>query len=327
MSEFKYIYGESLQHWGKGKEAQNHKYSAREWVKGKWQYIYDTANKAKNRVSDAIGVDERDARNRAQSTYNEDVIKRDKAREAYRNNRYTNEQYYKDVVDRGYDPRLNKRSDAEKAQQELQNAKYIDKELKKEIEDAIGAPKSGADFRYIMSKVHADNSRKERAKNLMDAANRSKANLDAAQSAYDKTLLGKIDKLKNTVKDKAHDTKNNIEDKIGVDEKDRRDKAAKDYFANKRYQDIYKETVDWAHRRVDSGENSLKSYPDDEEYKKFLESANKLAKIADENYDEIHKETDKSRDKYKNAQLEYDKTLLGKVEKGMNLIKKLFNRK
>lgn len=29
-----------LIHWAKGKEAKNHKYTAREWVNGKWQYVY-----------------------------------------------------------------------------------------------------------------------------------------------------------------------------------------------------------------------------------------------------------------------------------------------
>ena len=53
MSEFKYVYGESLQHWGKGKEAKDHKYTAREWVKGKWQYIYDTG---KSKVKEATNV-------------------------------------------------------------------------------------------------------------------------------------------------------------------------------------------------------------------------------------------------------------------------------
>ena len=30
-----------LIHWAKGKEAKNHKYTAREWVNGKWQYVYN----------------------------------------------------------------------------------------------------------------------------------------------------------------------------------------------------------------------------------------------------------------------------------------------
>lgn len=162
-----YVNGDVLQHWGKGKEARNHKYASREWVKGKWQYIYDTANKAKNKVSDVIGVDERDRRN----------------------------------------------------------------------------------------------------------------------------------------------------------------EAAKEYYINKMDDDIYKETVDRSHRRGDRLEQDLERDPDNEKIKELLERHNEAEKYVDATYDKIRKETDKSRDQYKLAQLEYDKTLVGKVEKGMNLIKKLFKQK
>ena len=42
-----------LSHGAKGTQKQNHKYSAREWVNGKWKYFYGQASKAGNAVSTA----------------------------------------------------------------------------------------------------------------------------------------------------------------------------------------------------------------------------------------------------------------------------------
>lgn len=69
-NEKKYYY---LAHGEKGSEWSNHLYTARKWVNGKWQYIYNNvSNAAKqtaNKLNNALGADERERRDEAYSKY------------------------------------------------------------------------------------------------------------------------------------------------------------------------------------------------------------------------------------------------------------------
>ena len=67
-----------LEHAGKGEQWKEHLYTARNWVNGKWQYVYgNAANAAKNatnavksvpgKLNNALGADEREERNRTRT--------------------------------------------------------------------------------------------------------------------------------------------------------------------------------------------------------------------------------------------------------------------
>ena len=216
MSDFKYVYGESLEHFGFGKQADKHMYTAREWVKGKWRYVYDNGKKAadkvqntaedvnknaktsvrlaKNTINNTIGINQKKKVNNLQSKYESDIEKRDKAREAYQKNRYTDEEYYRDLEARGYDRKINERKDVEKSMRDIQNEKATDREFKEEYNNWLSSPESGADARYFFAKLAGDEARHKRAQKLANDAIKSRKDLEAAQLAYDKTLLGKTEK-------------------------------------------------------------------------------------------------------------------------------------
>ncbi len=195
MSEFKYIYGESLQHWGKGKESKDHKYTAREWVKGKWQYVYDTANKAKDKVSNTIGIEQRKNYKNAELKASRDRLNAYKANKAYNDNRYTDSEYHHDLQKRGY---TNKDREWDREYTERQIKDLYDfgnkSENKKQFDDTRSAPKSASNFRYFDAKLHADTARKERAEQLTKQSIDSYKQVEISKLEYDKTLLGKIKK-------------------------------------------------------------------------------------------------------------------------------------
>ncbi len=201
MSEFKYEYGKSLQHWGKGKEAKDHKYIDREWVKGKWQYIYGK-----------MGGDAKATRDAAAEKAQQDADKSSKAYKTYVNNRYTNEQYQKDLDARGYSKDAPERS---KAQAESNIQKTYDVVRKESISeklkkgntkdtqkdfDNFRSSKSGENFRYFDAKFTGDRARQKRAQEAARQSAQSNKDAKVAQLAYDKTLLGKVEKGMNILK-------------------------------------------------------------------------------------------------------------------------------
>lgn len=199
MSETKYVYSGTLQHWGKGKEAESHKYTARQWVKGKWQYIYGK-----------MGGDAKATRDAAAEKAQQDADKSSKAYKTYVNNRYTNEQYQKDLDDRGYSKDAPERS---KAQTEAAIQKTYDtvnnpadnlrrdknKDVKKQFNDFRSSP-GATDFRYFDAKFTGDRSRQKRAQEAARQSAQSNKDAKVAQLAYDKTLLGKVEKGMNILK-------------------------------------------------------------------------------------------------------------------------------
>lgn len=66
-------YSDSLEHIAKGEEMANHLYTARKWVNGKWQYIYNNAKqagwKAKDAINTALGAEQRRERDLRRNSY------------------------------------------------------------------------------------------------------------------------------------------------------------------------------------------------------------------------------------------------------------------
>lgn len=294
MSEFKYVYGENLQHWGKGKQADDYKYTAREWVKGKWKYIYDTGKKAtdkakstvedvnksartnarlaKNTINNTLGINQRKKAENLKSIYKDSEAKAGAAKDAYEKNRYTDAKYYADVKNRGYDINKNQRAEAVKALKEQIAEKNLDREFKKEYEDAISAPESGADYRYFSSKLLSDESRQKRAEEMQKKAIKSKNDYEKAQAEYDKTLLGKVEKAPETIKgafgsikdkisdasQKAIDKFNDITSKSKETIKDTaKDASSKANDAKSKLADKYSDTVNKIEKNVQNVTSNL----------------------------------------------------------------------
>lgn len=226
MSEFKYIYGESLQHWGKGKEAKDHKYVSREYKNGKWIYNYgnrskigDVINNITSKIADktsevydSIGFDDKRHRDEAKKIYEEDKANADKKKEIYEKYKYTDKELYNDFT------RLVGMSTKEQKELDkwLRDNHYpgtardlYEKELNNSVRNwkennpdkpALQRPIFDATSREISAKLWGDTGRKKRAQEAARTSAESSRQLKAAQLAYDKTLLGKVEKGMNLIK-------------------------------------------------------------------------------------------------------------------------------
>lgn len=365
MSEYKYVYGSSLQHWGKGKQADDHKYTAREWVKGKWQYVYDTGKKAiqntpgyKNKKY-AENIHERKINPSSYSMlgeikydYNKDVEDRDKLIREYQSHP-TNETKEK-IAEYDYYIK-NERKAMDKIKKEMnENEKYWNDKYEKSLSKKLNDGLDNLDSK-IKEKLDSDSkdnigSRSERSK-VGDFVDKISSKLaDKNTEILDK--IGYYDKLKRDDFKKIYEkNKENSDKRKDIYEKNKytdeqfyNDIGMRETYSDKEIEeleqlskklgyptvkDMYydylvtsyaeykrknpdKEIMNHPVRDYTARETSAKLWGDSARKKKAQEAARATAE---------------SSRWYKEAQLEYDKTLLGKVEKGMNIIKGLFKKK
>lgn len=203
----KYYY---LAHGEKGSEWGKHLYTARKWVNGKWQYIYDNVN-------NALGADERaakDAANTRENLYGRAAsAQRSQYRAAGGN------------VSDEFKNRMNKtRSGYEQAKNDAMSARTkYDKTVYGTIDRAKAAGKKAYDSASTAVKKAADkvnnalgaDEREERNRTAAEAAhtgrNTSAAGKAAqAQSSYDKTFYGKVDKAKDLAKEAGKKTMDSL---------------------------------------------------------------------------------------------------------------------
>ena len=176
----KYVISEDsdyLEHIGKGEALRDHLYKARNWVNGKWRYVY-------NSVNNALGADERARKDHSYEGYKYSVAATDKA------NR-----------------KLAEATDTYKKAND-QNNLYDNYGREKRTRNAANTARSNNLKRY----ENAYN-RASQAKKTQDLY---KAAYDKDKAAYDKTIYGKIEKGKefisniiNKLKKKQADRKYN----------------------------------------------------------------------------------------------------------------------
>lgn len=148
-----------LAHGEKGSEWANHLYTARKWVNGKWQYIY-------GKVNDALGADERERRDNAYKGYGYNALAAQKAENKLR--KATSE--------------YTKRND--------QNNLYDNNGREARTRNAANTARSNNLKNYEEAYRKAADTKK--------TADLYKQAYDKAQSDYDKTFYGTVDKAKKT---------------------------------------------------------------------------------------------------------------------------------
>lgn len=148
---------------------------------------------------------------------------------------------------------------------------------------------------------------------------------NALDDAVDKTKKT-TKKVADKVEDAVFNAKYEIEDKIGFDDRGKRDRAQEKYLFDRGWEDIESLSLSEARDHLKFLENAVKSYPNDEALKKKLDKYKKRVEYYEEAYLSAIEQTDRSRDRYKTAESEYYKTPLGKLEKGKNTITKIFSK-
>jgi lambda repressor-like predicted transcriptional regulator len=218
MSEnFTYIPSEDsdyLMHYAKGEGKKNALYTARKWVNGKWQYVY-------NNVNNALGADERANRDSARRTeteklqnYSATTLGAANAKnKAYANRArgqaaesYSRAKSNREAAEKAYDRTVYGQADKAKAalgrvKEKLSNAIGINQ--LRDRNAANDAYDSASSKYHATLKGQSGAQNKAYAKAQLNKAGESlrgaQLKKTGAQRAYDKTLLGKMEKGKNAI--------------------------------------------------------------------------------------------------------------------------------
>lgn len=172
---------------------KDHKYLSKEWVKGKWQYIYD----------EKLGGKEKKAYEKAKTTnYHDKTLL--KVRNNHLRDAVINRNEAKNELDTNQKTLSKYANKLSEASQKLKEAKSKDKnvfysEVKRDLAkfdyDDANKAVSDSSVKYADSVKKAKNAQSE----YSEASNNefaSGSKLKSAKKAYDKTALAKIDKLK-----------------------------------------------------------------------------------------------------------------------------------
>ena len=214
----KYYY---LAHGEKGSEWGKHLYTARKWVNGKWQYIYDNVN-------NALGADERARRDAANTRENLYGRAASAQRSQYRAAGGNVSDEFKNRMNKtrsGYEQAKNDAMSArakydktvygtiDRAKAAGKKALEAAKDKARQINDYLGADerkeRNSSYYKYKKAAGDFENTKDRQSKRQAtdfdynrdrqayeDAQERARS----AQSKYDKTFYGKVDKAKDLAK-------------------------------------------------------------------------------------------------------------------------------
>lgn len=226
MSDGKFTYipsEDALEHWGLGETAKKHLYSARKWVNGKWQYIY-------NNVNNALGADEKHMRDATDAKYRNYLGKSVDKANAYKNakSNYDAERSAIDRREAAYNA-VHKNSTTSGERTKDNKGATSFKEFIDQFRNG-GNNGAGRKEGAARENAHAEsvfNGQRTNAYSKLDkarneaadaklATNRARKQKEEAQAAYDKTVYGKIEKGKKAISDIFNKVKKGAKNAAGT---------------------------------------------------------------------------------------------------------------